>query len=342
MRSIQGILDQHTYRWLFVGGKGGVGKTTTSSALALRMAETRPEERFLLISTDPAHNLSDAFNQQFGPEPSVVEGVRNLYVAEINPTDEMAKITESIQETSTTQEVQEAQDLMSFNNMLKSLTGFLKDGAIGGPGMDEFVFFSKVIKLVESVEYSAVIFDTAPTGHTLRFLGLPETMKKLLKTVLEIRSNMSGVLNMITSMMGTDSTGIFEMLDRVQPILSSVERVCTEFRDPSLCTFIAVCIPEFLSIYETERLVQQLAVLDMDCHTVIVNFLLDANENSPCFMCRSRALMQQKYIDQLLNLYDDFDLVMSPLRPAEVRGLDGLRDYGRTLVEPVHFCWSSK
>lgn len=344
--SLRDILDQHTYKWIFFGGKGGVGKTTTSSSFSVCMAETRPNEKFLLLSTDPAHNISDAFDQKFGSTPTQVKGVPNLYAMEVTASDEIKSAVESVQKETSSgnnsgSEIDSDNDIFGgLKELVTCASSFIKDKAI--PGMDEFCSFSNILKFADTNEYATIIFDTAPTGHTLRFLELPETANRMIEMITKLKDNLGGMLSMVMQSMGMSQNDIFGIIDKAYPKLDTIKKISAEFRDPSLCTFVGVSIPEFLSLYETERLVQQLAVLDMDCHAIVLNLVLDADDSTQCAMCRSRARMQDKYIKQIKELYDNFNVVFSPLRSNEVRGLPSLREYAKSLIDPYRFCWSPK
>ncbi|KAH0572984.1 Arsenical pump-driving ATPase [Spironucleus salmonicida] len=301
--NLQHIIDSNL-RWIFVGGKGGVGKTTTSSSLAIQIAHKNSltNDKTLILSTDPAHNLSDAFSQQFTDTPTAVNSVPNLFAMEINPTKKFKNENAAEQNAA----FQPIMNLFAQSSM---------------PGMDELMSFVEVMDIATQNTYKTVIFDTAPTGHTLRFLEIPQTAKQM-KTIFTSMKQMMGPM---LQMMGGEAGD----MDKVTAVFDQCDEVEQQFKDPNMTQFVCVCIPEFLSLYETERLVQQLMRLDIDCGSVVVNQVLDCQND--CGFCRARSKMQSKYITQMKELYEDFALVFMSLGETEVRGIDELEAFGQKL-----------
>mmetsp|Transcript_32781 Transcript_32781/g.49414 ORF Transcript_32781/g.49414 Transcript_32781/m.49414 type:complete len:358 (+) Transcript_32781:131-1204(+) len=341
--SLKNIIDQESLQWVFVGGKGGVGKTTTSCCLGVQLAKHR--NKVLIVSTDPAHNLSDAFCQKIGREPTPINGFDNLCAMEIDANDDMEEMQRSMEEVTNEED-------NGLSNLMSELTSSI-------PGIDEAMSFSELMKQVQNLDFDVVVFDTAPTGHTLRLLSFPTILEKALGKVMDLKDRFGGLIGQASAMFGAGGNpGQIQdqLIGRLEETRAVINKVNDAFQDPALTTFVCVCIPEFLSIYETERLVQELSKFGIDSHNIVVNQVLfpekDAEElgdwfednkdglpkeaQEICSKMMARKRMQDKYIGQCFDLYgDDFHVVLMPLLDYEVRGVEKLEVFSENLVDPV-------
>eukprot|EP01006_Ploeotia_vitrea_P004406 TRINITY_DN114497_c0_g1_i1.p1 TRINITY_DN114497_c0_g1~~TRINITY_DN114497_c0_g1_i1.p1 ORF type:complete len:364 (-),score=185.73 TRINITY_DN114497_c0_g1_i1:323-1414(-) len=311
--SLRNILEQESLRWVFVGGKGGVGKTTTSCSLAVALSKVR--KSVLLISTDPAHNLSDAFGQKFGRKATKVDGFDNLHAMEIDPTVEL-----------------ESSD--ALDSVSKTLISELASSI---PGIDEAMSFAELMKQVKAMQYDTIVFDTAPTGHTLRLLSFPSVIERAVEKMLTLKSKFQGMFAQMQSMIAETGTSEAEVLSKFEQAKAIVDEVNKQFKDVNRTTFVCVCIPEFLSLYETERLVQELNKYEIDSHNIVVNQVLMVEDGECCKKCTARQRMQRKYLNQITDLYEDFHVTILPLLDEEVRGRDCLDVFRQLIINPPTF-----
>lgn len=316
------VIDNKALKWVFVGGKGGVGKTTCSCSLAIEMAKVR--KNVLLISTDPAHNTSDAFNQKFTKEPTKVVGYDNLFCMEITPDFNISKMPDSVLEDSP----EEDQENKGFLGIGKK---FITDLLAMSPGIDEAVAYYEIWRLVEKLSYDCIIFDTAPTGHTLRLLNFPTVMENAILQLKSMKDSLSGMTQAMSMLGDTGGIDFEKLYEQCEKFLPAIQKVRNEFQDPEQTTFVGVCIAEFLSLYETERLIQELMKLDIDCSSIIINQLVVNSQQKEGLM-RFRRKIQNTYLTQYDDLYgEDFHLCKVPLIDDEIRGVDKLAVFSKNL-----------
>jgi arsenite-transporting ATPase len=192
------------------------------------------------------------------------------------------------------------------------------------------------MKIVNQLDFSCVIFDTAPTGHTLRLLNFPQLLGKGLEKMISLKEKFSGVIQSVGSLFSGNHEDTFDRLfTSLDSLKQNIEVISTQFKDTTKTTFIAVCIPEFLSMYETERLIQELFKFEIDIRNIVINQVLF--EGDSCKMCKSRKSMQLKYMNQIKELFEDFHITILPLQENEVRGVNDLVKFSGFLINPPQY-----
>ena len=306
--------------FIFVGGKGGVGKTSISSATALWLANQG--KKTLIVSTDPAHSLSDSLEVTIGHYPVQIN--ENLFAVEIDPDKAME---EKQRELESRKSMASPDQLMGLDFL-----GEQMDLASASPGADEAAAFEVFLSVMTSNEYDVVVFDTAPTGHTLRLLSFPEIMDswvgKLMKAKAALGNATNALKNIIPFMDADEDIQTRQELEETKKQIDQAKAVLS---DPDRTTFKMVVIPEEMSIYESERAIEALNKYDITTDSIIVNQVMP--DISDCDFCHSRYMLQQKRLALIDQKFKDQVVAQVPLFKDEVKGQEKLMKLAEILYE---------
>ncbi|RJX48395.1 ArsA family ATPase [Halonotius pteroides] len=333
--------------YVLYGGKGGVGKTTMAAATALTSAAG--DAATLVVSTDPAHSLSDTLNTEVPARPTRIRDEIPLWAAEIDPDDAMDEGVFGADDDPLGGMGDLGDQLSPMGDMLGGMGDSEDDEGglsamlgMGGsmPGADEAAAMRQLLEYLDDPRFDRVIVDTAPTGHTLRLLQLPEIMDSMVGRVMSIRQRMSGMVDGLKGMFGggnddpEPSADLDELRDRI-------ERLRAVLRDPEQTDFRVVMIPEEMSVVESGRLVDRLGEFGIPVQTLVVNRVMESVDDitdaeidpkwivtpnlEDCEFCQRRWQVQQDALQAATDLFRNRTVKRVPLLADEVRGEAALR-----------------
>lgn len=287
-------------KFYFFSGKGGVGKTTMSSATAIHFANQG--KKTLIISTDPASNLADVFEQPIGHKITPITAVENLSAMELDPD-------------TATQEYKD-KTLAPLRGLIPLESFQVLEEQLNSPCTAEMASFDRFTDFVQEGQFDVVIFDTAPTGHTLRLLELPVEWSGVIEKAAQ--DNSSGQTCIGPAAALSDSKAKFD-------------RAILAMRNPALTTFVFVLRPEETPIFETKRSIQELTKLGIHSQEIIVNGVYPKEVCDNPFML-SRFIKQQQFMKIIKKEFTNPSKVIE-LAGSEIKGIASLKTIAQKLFE---------
>ncbi|MCF8129788.1 MAG: ArsA family ATPase [Deltaproteobacteria bacterium] len=302
-------------RLIFFGGKGGVGKTTMAATTALLLSRlSGDQKKILIVSTDPAHSLSDSFGIEIGDRVTSVKGTggkagANLYARELDS----GRLLKEFQEKNHNN-LQKLAERGTFFDQ-EDIADFLD---LSLPGMDEVMAIMEMARLLRRKDFHTLVVDTAPTGHTLRMLELPGQMKKWIEVMDLMQQKHRTMFRHFTGKKYVkDECDLF--LESLASDITSVQKM---LRNPGRTRFVPVLIPEMMSVNETKRLVASLEKTHIPVRDIIVNRVA---ESDGCPFCMSRVESQKQAIDAIDTTFSHHHKIPVPLFPDEIYGMHELK-----------------
>lgn len=320
---------------IFYGGKGGVGKTTCAAATGLSLAAAGQDT--LVVSTDPAHSLADSLEAKVGSEPTELE--RSLEVLDGGDSDRSGSLWAVEIDPETQRE--------RYEKLARALAADLRTAGIslsdeeverlfatGAPaGSDEIAALDLLVEYVDAGEWDTVVFDTAPTGHTLRLLEMPEVMGLALETAHSLRGQAKRIGSAArTAVLGPMSmlTGDSDEDESLAAFQDRLERARDLLVDPERTEFRVVLVPESMAIAETERLAERLREAGVPVERLVVNRVLE-DPHDGCPRCRSRRDRHEERLAEIRAAFPALEIATLPDLEGEVQGRESLAVIARRL-----------
>jgi len=321
------FLNNRNLKLIIFGGKGGTGKTTSALAAALCLAWFYPSKKVLLISSDPAHSVGDSLGLAIGANKMRVDGVPNLEAQEIDPAP-LLEVFKKNHEKEINEIIQRAGFYGQIN--IKEFLSFSL------PGMEEMMIFLHIADKYKHAWYQPqeadiIVWDTAPTGHTLRLLEMPGMMDEwidvvdqaLLKYKVHPRLYGSGSEY-------HEGDRVDQMVEKIRQDFKTVKELLTNREQTE---FVPVLIPEVMAIEETGDLLSALKNKQIRVNSIVLNRVISSNGTCP--FCATKAQDQSESIKEIEKAFEHYNLVKAPLFPYEVQGIRSLEKYADVLMGEI-------
>ena len=300
-------------RIILFTGKGGVGKTTTAAATAIQSA--KKGYKTLIISTDPAHSLSDALSLELDPEPKQIG--ENLWGMEFDVYYSMKKYWSNMREM--------------LNSIFKfqGVSNVVAEELSVLPGMEEGAAFLWLEKFYREKTYDVIIIDSAPTGETLTLLSLPQVAKSWLTKAFPGQKFAVKTLGKVVRK--TTGIPLDKGYEEMETLFEKLEVIQKVFLDPKICSIRIVANPERMVIQEAKRAYSYLQLYGYNVDAVVVNRVLPENEGNPFF--EKYIISQKRYLEEIEESFQPIPIFKVKHQGQEVFGLNLLETIGEAIYQ---------
>jgi arsenite/tail-anchored protein-transporting ATPase len=309
-------------KYLFFGGKGGVGKTVLAGAAALAMA--RRGKRTLLASTNPVHSLSGLLDQNVFGKATAVQGASNLWAYEIDTKETIEKSKVEIKE--------KIAWFLKFAEIRTKADEFVESATMN-PAFEESAMFENMIDLMFHDDYDAYVFDTAPTANARRLLGMSSVYSLWVNKMMQSREEAQSLRQKLSYSKKKEKDPLMDYLIQFQGRMANAKTLLT---DDSKTAFFFVTLTEALPIAVISRFINWFKEFGIPVGGVIVNMQIDETgvaADAPDFV-KNRVAMQANYLDEVYTRFDSLVRSIVPLFETEVRGVPMLERTATALFDP--------
>ncbi|HSJ58769.1 MAG TPA: ArsA family ATPase [Anaerolineae bacterium] len=305
----QFLADHPGMKYLFFGGKGGVGKTVMAGAAALWFAQQG--KKTLLASTNPVHSLTSMLGQDVFGHHSLVTGTQNFYAYEIDTRDTIEKSKREIRE--------KIEWFLKFADIKTKADEFVESATMN-PAFEESAMFENMIDLMFDDEYDAYVFDTAPTANARRLLGMSDVYGMWVNKMVQSREEATSLRELLSySRRKKEKDPLMEYLLNLRTRMAHAKELLT---DADKTAFFFVTLPEALPIAVIRRFINWFDEFGIPVGGVVVNMVIDrasVEASAPDFV-KNRVAMQDGYMDEIWRVFPDVRAVV-PLFDTEVQGV---------------------